>query len=149
MVHFVDFITSNSRDCRFSYHFKTSFCVRNHCLVLKRCTWSTLLLYRITLTIKCCFKQFIFERYFHSGLQEPWKCPGKNGKTSLENPEFLNFWRCTNPACHFSEHPGLTSDGSFVTPRNAQSRVKLKKCWFAGNQNYSILHILDERIISS
>ena len=43
---FVDFITwSNNRDCRFSYHFKTSFCVRNHCLILNRYTWSTLLLY--------------------------------------------------------------------------------------------------------
>ena len=40
MVHFVDFITSCNRDCRFSYHFKTFFCARNHCLVL-----STLLLY--------------------------------------------------------------------------------------------------------
>ena len=28
MVHFVDFITSNNRYCRFLYHFKTSFCVR-------------------------------------------------------------------------------------------------------------------------
>ena len=45
MVHFVDFITSNKRDCRFSYHFKTSFCVGSHCIVLKLCTWSTLLLY--------------------------------------------------------------------------------------------------------
>ena len=45
IVHFVDFITSNNRDCRFSYHFKTLFCVRNYCLVLKRYTWSILLLY--------------------------------------------------------------------------------------------------------
>ena len=38
-------ITSCNRDCRFSYHFKILFCARNHCLVLKRYTWSTLLLY--------------------------------------------------------------------------------------------------------
>ena len=46
MVHFVDFITctSDNQDCRFWYHFKTSFCVRNHCIVLKQ-YWSTLLLY--------------------------------------------------------------------------------------------------------
>ena len=35
MVHFVDFITSSNRDCRFSYQLKTSFCVSKHCLVLK------------------------------------------------------------------------------------------------------------------
>ena len=35
LVDFVDFITSKNRDCRILYHFKTSFCVRNHCLVLK------------------------------------------------------------------------------------------------------------------
>ena len=44
-MHFVDFIASNNCDCKFSYHIKTSFCVGNHCLVLKRYTWSTLLLY--------------------------------------------------------------------------------------------------------
>ena len=45
-VNFVDFTTctSDNQDCRFWYHFKTSFCVRNHCIVLKQ-YWSTLLLY--------------------------------------------------------------------------------------------------------
>ena len=55
MVHFVNFITNNNRDCRFSYHFKTSFCVRNHCLVLKRYTWSTLLLYSDYINYKMLF----------------------------------------------------------------------------------------------
>ena len=34
------------------------------------------------LTIRC-------ECYFHSGLHEPWKNPGENSKTALENPGFL------------------------------------------------------------
>ena len=84
MVHFVDFITSNNLDRRFSYHFKTSFCVRNHCLILKRYTWSmyTFALKRLHLIIiKCCFKQLVVNVIFILGF----KSPGKNGKTALEN----------------------------------------------------------------
>ena len=86
MVHFVDFITSSNGDFRFSYHYKTSFCVRNHCLLLKRCTWSTLLLNSDYINY-CCFKQFVVNVIFIQGF----KGPGENGKTALEIPGFLNF----------------------------------------------------------
>ena len=39
---------------------------------------------------------------FILGFQEPRESPGKNGKTALENPGFLNFTRRTNPVYNFS-----------------------------------------------
>ena len=34
VVHFIDFVTSSNPDFRLSNHFKSSFCVRNHCFTV-------------------------------------------------------------------------------------------------------------------
>ena len=74
---FVDFITwSDNRDCRFSYHFKTSFCVRNHCLILNRNTWSTLLLYSDYNSLWMLFSFWTSKnpgKALEKTVKQPWK----------------------------------------------------------------------------
>ena len=74
---FVDFITwSNNWDCRFSYHFKTSFCVRSHCLILNRYTWSTLLLYSDYDSLWMLFSFWTSKnpgKALEKTVKQPWK----------------------------------------------------------------------------